>query len=86
MKLPHPYRAVPQHVTGAPAPGLDLHHTHPVWSPDGRLVAYAVIDDDGVFGHVFTITASGTTNTQVTLRRGDRPVPGLAAALTAPAG
>ncbi|GAA0902403.1 hypothetical protein GCM10009557_78420 [Virgisporangium ochraceum] len=50
----------------APAPGLDLHHTHPVWSPDGRYVAYAVVDDDGSFGHIFTVKVDGTANTQLT--------------------
>jgi TolB protein len=49
-----------------PAAGLDVHHTHPVWSPDGRYVAYAVVDDDGAFGHVFTMTATGLGTTQLT--------------------
>jgi TolB protein len=50
----------------APAAGLDVHHTTPVWSPDGASVAYAVVDDDGSFGHIFTIVANGTGNTQRT--------------------
>ena len=49
-----------------PAAGLDLHHTHPVWSPDGRSVAYAVVDDDGAFGHIFTVSATGLSPTQLT--------------------
>ena len=50
----------------APMPGTDSHHTMPVWSPDGKKIAYCHLDDDEAWGHIYTIEPDGTDNTQIT--------------------
>lgn len=53
-----------------PARMDDTHHTMPAWSPDGTKIAYVRLDDDEAFGHVFTVGANGSGNTQVTFGKG----------------
>lgn len=50
----------------APGPGTDTHHTMPVWSPDGKKIAYCRLDDDEAWGNLYTIKADGTGDTQIT--------------------
>jgi TolB protein len=50
----------------APRPGADAHHTMPVWSPNGKKIAYVHLDDDEEWGHIYTINPDGTGNTQLT--------------------
>lgn len=49
-----------------PAPGSDSHHTMPVWSPDGKKIAYVRLDDDQAWGHLHVINPDGTGDTQLT--------------------
>jgi len=54
------------HLLTAPAPGLDIHHVTPAWSPKGKRIAFAVVDDDLAFGHIFTIRPNGHALRQIT--------------------
>ena len=70
----------------APMPGTDSHHTMPVWSPDGKKIAYCHLDDDEAWGHIYTIEPDGSGQHADHLRPGDRRGPGLARGLTQPGG
>ena len=59
----------------APMPGSDSHHTMPVWSPDGKKIAYVHLDDDEAWGHIYTIAPDGSGNTQITFGPGTDEVP-----------
>jgi Tol biopolymer transport system component len=59
----------------APVPGSDSHHTMPVWSPDGKKIAYVHLDDDESWGYIYTIAPDGTGNTQITFGPGTDEVP-----------
>jgi Tol biopolymer transport system component len=50
----------------APPVGADSHCTTPVWSPDGKRIAYTYTDDDDAFSYVHTIRPDGTGNQQIT--------------------
>ncbi len=65
---------VPVLVT-APGPGTDTHHTMPVWSPDGKKIAYCRLDDDESWGNIYTIKADGTGDTQITFGGATDEVP-----------
>jgi Tol biopolymer transport system component len=53
-------------LLSAPAPGLDIHHVTPAWSPKGKRIAFAVVDDDLAFGHIYTIRPNGHAPRQIT--------------------
>lgn len=53
-------------LVSAPAAGTDITHGTPAWSPNGRRIAFAAIDDDAAFGHIFTIRPNGKGLRQVT--------------------
>jgi TolB protein len=50
----------------APPAGADSHCTTPVWSPDGRRIAYTYTDDEDAYSYIYTIKPNGTDNQQVT--------------------
>ncbi len=53
-------------LVSAPAPGIDIHHITPAWAPSGKRIAFSVAEDDGAFGHIFTIRPNGNALKQIT--------------------
>ena len=53
----------------APAAGVDSHCTTPVWSPDGKWIAYTYTEDEDAYSYIYTIKPDGTGNQQVTFGR-----------------
>jgi TolB protein len=64
-RIPANGKGAAQLVVGPPSV-FDSHYTMPVWSPDGKQIAYVHIDDDGGWGNIYTITPDGKDNTQLT--------------------
>ncbi len=50
----------------APPVGENSHYSTPVWSPDGKRIAYTYTEDEEAFSYVYTIRPNGTGNTQIT--------------------
>lgn len=57
--------SAPDLVT-APDAGTDTHHVTPSWGPGGTRIAFAHVDDDLAFGHIYTVRPDGTALRQVT--------------------
>lgn len=38
---------------------LNMHDGHPTWAPNGRRIAFSRSEDDGAFGHIFTVRPDG---------------------------
>ncbi len=67
----------------APMPGTDSHHTMPVWSPDGKKIAYVPPRRRRGVGPHLHDRARRLRKHADHLRPGDRRGPGLAGGLTA---
>ena len=64
-RIPAGGNGAAQLVVGPPSV-FDSHYTMPVWSPDGKQIAYVHLDDDEGWGNIYTITPDGKDNTQLT--------------------
>ena len=64
-RIPAAGKGAAQLVVGPPSV-FDSHYTMPVWSPDGKQIAYVHLDDDEGWGNIYTITPDGKDNTQLT--------------------
>jgi TolB protein len=53
-------------LVAAPAAGSDTHYITPAWSPGGKRIAFAHVDDDLAFGHIYTVRPNGSDLHQVT--------------------